>query len=63
MKPKTWNDVLALTFGLVILGIWTLGGTHIINLPDIVLGATISCFTLIVQFYFRKAQGEKASES
>jgi hypothetical protein len=63
MKPKTWNDVLAMTFGLVILAIWTLAGTCIIELPDIVLGATISCFTLIVQFYFRKAQGEKASES
>ena len=56
MKPKTWNDVLAMTFGLVILSLWVLSGTCVINLPDIVLGATISTFTLIVQFYFRKAK-------
>ena len=59
MKPKTWNDVLALVFGLVILTLWTLAGTCIIDLPDIILGATISAFTLIIQFYFRKAQSEK----
>jgi hypothetical protein len=58
MKPQTWNDVLAIVFGVIILSIWTLGGTHIIELPDIILGATISCFTLIVQFYFRKAKEE-----
>ena len=58
MKPKTWNDVLAITFGLVILSIWTLAGTRLIELPDIVLGATISIFTLIAQFYFRKAKSE-----
>jgi len=54
MKPKTWNDVLALVFGLAIIVLWSM--YRILNLPDILLGATISAFTLIIQFYFRRAK-------
>lgn len=63
LKPRTWNDVLALTFGLIILAFWGLTGQKILVLPDIVLGATISTFTLIVQYYFRKARDEKPNAS
>lgn len=34
--------------------LWILTARGVINLPDIVLGATISLETLMVQFYFRK---------
>jgi len=56
MKPQTWNDVLALVFGVSILALWALSGSGIVPLSDIVLGATIAAFTLIVQFYFRRAK-------
>lgn len=58
-KPETWNDVLAMVFGLVIFALWGCNGKGMIALPDIVLGATITIQTLIVQYYFRKAKGEK----
>jgi hypothetical protein len=59
VKPQTWNDVLALVFGLTILGFWVTTGCGLVDLPDIILGATISAFTLIIQYYFRKAKSEK----
>lgn len=59
IKPKTWNDVLALAFGLTIFAMWILSGCGVLCLPDIIIGATISIMTLIVQYYFRKAQSEK----
>lgn len=62
-KPKTWNDVLALVFGLSILTLWSLSGCNVLYLPDIITGATISVFTLITQYYFRKAKKEDVNPS
>ena len=62
MKPQNWNDVLAMTFGLVILTTWVLAGCGFVCLPDIILGATISAFTLIIQYYFRRKPSEKTTE-
>ena len=59
MKPQNWNDVLALVFGLTILAMWIISGCGIICLSDIVTGATIMAFGMIVQYYFRKAKSEK----
>ena len=56
---KKFNDLLAILLGVVVIpGIWIMQGVGILSLPGEVLGATIAAETLIVQFYFRKAQGE-----
>jgi hypothetical protein len=50
------NDLLSVLMGVVIFPLlWALHGKGIVVLPDIVLGATVTLETLIVQFYFRKA--------
>jgi hypothetical protein len=41
--------------------LWILTASGVISLPDIVLGATISLETLMVQFYFRKKPAQEAS--
>lgn len=61
--PKTWNDVLAASFGGTILAVWILSGLGLMVLQDIVFGATISIMTLIVQYYFRRKPPEKSSAS
>ncbi len=48
--PRLWNDWLALLILIGIPALWVWGG-----LNEIVTGATISAFTLVVQFYFRRA--------
>lgn len=51
--PKTWNDWLAL---LVIVGVpvmWVWG-----NVNEMISGASIAGWTLVLQFYYRKSQGE-----
>ncbi len=52
---KRINDLLAL---ILLVGIfpalWILHGKGIIVLPGEVLGATITGFILVLQFYFRK---------
>ena len=56
---KNFNNLLAL---ILLVGIfpalWILAGLSIINLNGEVLGATIAGFTLVLQFYFRKKEGE-----
>ncbi len=52
---KTFNDFLALILVLLIVGLWILQGTDIIDAMPEVSGATIATFTLVVQYYFRKA--------
>lgn len=56
--PQNFNDLLALilTFGIII--IWILQGFEVVQLPAEVIGALIATWTMVVQFYFRKAQGE-----
>ena len=50
------NDLLALLLLVVIIpALWLLHGIAIIVLPGEVLGATIAIWTLVAQFYFRKA--------
>jgi len=53
MGWKTFNDRLALTTILVIVGLWV--AHKWINLPNEVIGATILQFGLIMQHYYRKA--------
>lgn len=54
--PQNWRDTLsvALVIGLPVLWVWG-------NLPEMVLGATIAGWTLVVQFYYRKRTGESNS--
>jgi len=58
MLWKNWNDQLSLIVLLIIAALWALGGIGILKLPSEVTGATIVVFTLITQFYFRKALSE-----
>lgn len=59
---KRINDLLALLLLTAILPVlWVLHGRGIINLPGEVLGGTIAGYTLILQFYFRKAPNEGGS--
>ncbi len=54
---KNQRDLLSLLLGVVVIpGIWILHGLSIIAIPEIVIGATITIETLVVQFYFRKTQ-------
>ena len=52
---KTFNDLFALVLTALIGGLWAAHGAGLIALPEIILGATLSIQTLIVQFYFRRA--------
>jgi len=55
-KRKTFNDTLALFLAVgIIPTIWILTALKTIPMPDIIIGATISIESLIVQFYFRKS--------
>lgn len=57
--PQNFNDLLALVLMVLIIpGLWVLVGRGIIQVPELITGATIPVWTLIAQFYFRKAQGE-----
>ena len=52
----TWNDRLSILILLSIIGLWVCDGRWI-ALNGEVKGALIATFTLIVQYYFRKAPG------
>ena len=52
--PQNWNDVLSLIGIAVIALMWKWGG-----FPEDVNGALIVTWTLIWNFYFRKAPSEK----
>lgn len=52
---KTYNDILALVLVVLIVGLWIIQGLKIIDQMPEVSGATIATFTLVVQYYFRKA--------
>lgn len=54
---KSWNDILALLLLGAIAGLWAmdaLWGSKV-NLPGEILGVTMATWTLVVQYYFRKA--------
>ena len=55
------NDLLALLVLIVIPVLWVLQGRGIINMPGEVIGATIMGWTLVLQYYFRKKQGENGT--
>lgn len=48
--PRNWNDYLALIIIVGTPALWVFA-----NLNEIVLGATISVYTLVAQYYFRRA--------
>lgn len=52
-KRKNFNDSLALLFGAGIPGLWLLN--HWYPLPSEAIGASIVVWTLVAQFYFRRA--------
>ena len=54
---KSFNDLFAIILIILIIALWILSGLHFINLSGEILGATIAVFTLIAQFYYRKAKG------
>ena len=60
--PKTWNDTLSLLLLVVIPGLWVAQGYKLITLPGEIIGALIATWTLIIQFYFRRAPPDKGNE-
>jgi len=50
---KSFNDRLALFILLTIPALWI--AQKWINMPDVCLGATITAWTLVLQFYFRRS--------
>lgn len=62
MKTKTFRDVLGYTALFLFVLLWVLDGAKVISLSDTVIGATITIFTLIFQFYFRRAQPGETAE-
>lgn len=57
LKVGNIRNILALIFTL---GLFAMIGVHVfvssITIPDILIGAVIVQITLIVQFYFRRAE-------
>jgi hypothetical protein len=56
--PRNFNDTLCLILILLIVSFWFLTGLKVLELPAEVTGALIVTWTLLVQYYFRKKQGE-----
>lgn len=61
MGFKTFNDRLALVLMALVPALWILGGRGIISLPPEVTGALIVTWTLVIQYYFRKAPDNGAT--
>ena len=60
IKRVRSNDIIALILLLLIIpGIWVAQGLKALVLPGEIIGATIAGWTIILQYYFRKARGEK----
>jgi len=57
--PQNFNDLLAVILIFGIITLWILQGYQVVQLPGEVSGALIATFTLVIQFYFRKAKEEK----
>ena len=56
--PQTFNDFLALILIFGIIALWVLQGCGRLTLLPEVTGALIVTWTLIIQFYFRRAKKE-----
>lgn len=56
MGWKTWNDRLALLLLVLIPSLWVFGAVYK-PLPEVVTGATILQWGLVIQYYFRKTPG------
>jgi hypothetical protein len=56
--PQCFNDLLCLFLITLIVALWILAGLKLIELQAEVTGALIVTWTLLVQYYFRKKQGE-----
>lgn len=61
MGWKTFNDRLAIILLVMILILWLLQPLCKFTLPDAVNGALIVAFTLILQFYFRRAPSDSST--
>ncbi len=55
MLWKQFNDQLGLLVMVLIMVLWAAIGTGRIVIPGEVTGATIAVFTMVAQYYFRKA--------
>lgn len=55
MKPKSFNDFLAILLDVFVIPSLWIFSALVKELPLLVLGATVPVWTMIVQFYFRKA--------
>jgi len=55
MLFKNFNDFLAVILVCLIVCLWVLQGRGIILAMPEISGATIATFTIIVQYYFRRA--------
>jgi hypothetical protein len=54
----TFNNVLALLLEVIVIpGLWACDGLGLVHIPQAALGASIAVWTLIAQFYYRKAKG------
>lgn len=54
MKPKNWNDVLALIILGAIISMWIVDVFYPLR-NEIVLGTLPATFILVTQYYFRRA--------
>lgn len=57
LLPHNWNDMLAVMLLIIIPLLWILAGSGRIDLTKLgdLNGALIATWTLIIQFYFRRA--------
>lgn len=56
--PANFNDFFALILDVIVIPVlWIVWGTGYILIPETALGATIPIWTLVAQYYFRKAKG------
>jgi hypothetical protein len=56
--PQSFNDLLALILIFLIPAIWIAQGCGKITMPTEVNGGLLVTWTLIIQYYFRKAKTE-----
>ncbi len=59
---KSFNDFFAVFLVFLIICLWVLQGRGIISAMPEISGATIATFTLIVQYYFRRAPPTNGSQ-
>jgi branched-subunit amino acid transport protein len=53
--PQNFNDLLSLVGLAIITALWILHGKQVVSLDDVIIGATIVTWTLLFNFYFRRA--------